>query len=276
MVDRRLSPLTGTRAEFRRAVAVGAALLFAAAAAGGASPPGAPASLPSSPPQALPGIPPEYSALAARLHKQFPEYPIESIRPSAVEGVVEVLFGGNQIIYSDVAGQHIFNGHLFDLESHRDLTDERLEEVTRIDVKRLPLVDAFDVVHGNGKRQVYVFEDPDCPFCRKFEEQLPKVDNLTLHVFLYPLTSIHPHAYQDALGVWCSKDRQKAWQDKMLRGIDPPAAKCDNPLDRNLALGEKLHIDGTPTLIFANGRPHAGTLSASELEQLLAQNSSGP
>jgi thiol:disulfide interchange protein DsbC len=242
----------------------------------GAAPPTGPVGPPSVPPSAgtpaphAPAVAPQYAALAAKLMKQFPEYTIDSIRPSGVEGIVEVLFGGNRIIYSDTAGEHIFNGHLFDLEGHRDVTDERLEEVTRLDVRQLPLADAFNVVHGNGKREIYVFEDPDCPYCRKLEEQLPKVNDVTFHVFLYPLTSLHPHAYEHALGIWCSKDRAKAWADKMLKGIDPPAAKCDNPLDRNVALGDKLHIDGTPTLILANGRPHSGTMTAEELEKLLA------
>lgn len=277
MVDRPISRRPWTASSFRGLLsAAGAVLLLSAAGAAPRPEAPAPAPAPASvAAQPTPTIPPQYAALAAKLRKQLPQYAIDSIRPSGVEGVVEVLFGGNQILYSDVAGQHIFNGHLFDLESHRDLTDERLEEVTRVDVKRLPLADSFDVVRGNGKRVIYVFEDPDCPFCRKFEEQLPKVTDLTLHVFLYPLTSLHPHAYEHALGIWCSSDRQKAWLDKMLKGIDPPAAKCPNPLDRNVALGDKLHIDGTPTIIFANGRPHAGTLTAEELERLLAENSAG-
>jgi thiol:disulfide interchange protein DsbC len=215
-------------------------------------------------------IPTQYAGLAAKLQKQFPEYSIDSIRPSAAEGFVEVIFGGNRIIYIDTAGTHFFNGHLFDLDAHRDLTDERLEDITRIDVRQLPLADAFNVVHGNGKREVYLFEDPDCPYCRKLEEQLPKVNDVTFHVFLFPLTALHPKAYEHALGIWCSKDRAKAWSDKMVKGIDPPPAKCENPLDRNIALGDKLHVDGTPTLILANGRPHSGTLTAEELERLLA------
>jgi thiol:disulfide interchange protein DsbC len=215
-------------------------------------------------------IPPQYSELVKRLAKLLPEAPVQSIRPSGVEGIVEVLLAGNRIVYCDVAGKHLFNGHLFELETHDDLTEQRLAEITRIDPKQLPLADAFDVKHGDGKRELYLFEDPDCPFCRKFEEQLPKINNVTLHVFLYPLTSLHPHAYEHSLGVWCSKDRQKAWSDKMLKGIDPPAATCKNPIDRNLALGDKLHIDGTPTLIFPDGRVHAGTLAADELEHMLA------
>jgi thiol:disulfide interchange protein DsbC len=245
----------------------------AAPSPGPADPPPAPppaAAAPAAPAAPAATVPAQYAALAAKLQKQFPEYSIDSIRPSAVEGIVEVLFGGNRIIYSDTAGTHFFNGHLFDLDAHRDLTDERLEEVTRIDVRQLPLKDAFNVVHGNGKREIYLFEDPDCPYCRKLEEQLPKVNDVTFHVFLFPLTALHPHAYEHALGIWCSKDRAKAWTDKMLKGIDSPPAKCDNPLDRNIALGDKLHVDGTPTLILANGRPHSGTLTAEELERLLA------
>ncbi|HEY3849751.1 MAG TPA: DsbC family protein [Steroidobacteraceae bacterium] len=276
MTDRSISPPPPERPNWARLLAL--ALIAAAALSpqrGGAAPsaatPPAAAPAPASAPTAHAStVSPQYAALAAKLQKQFPEYAIDSIRPSAVAGVLEVLFGGNHIIYSDTAGEHVFNGHLFDVAAHRDLTDERLEEVTRIDVGQLPLADSFSVVRGNGKREIYLFEDPDCPYCRKLEEQLPKVDDVTLHVFLYPLTSIHPHAYEHALGIWCTKDRAKAWADKMLKGIDPPPAKCANPLDRNLALGEKLHIDGTPTLILANGRPHSGTVTAEELERLLA------
>ena len=62
-----------------------------------------------------------------------------------------------------------------------------------------------------------------------------------------------------------------AAMDKMMKGIDPPAvAKCANPIDRNLALGEKIRIDGTPTIVFADGRVRAGMMSAEDLEHMLA------
>jgi thiol:disulfide interchange protein DsbC len=266
---------------FRGLVLIAACGAFEAAAADGAGaaaqPPAPPlASQPGaqavSPPAAAP-ISPQYAELAKKLHKALPEFSIDGIQPSGVEGIVEVLAGGHRIFYSDLAGQHIFNGHLFALDTHEDLTESRLAALTRVDVKMLPLTDAFDVVHGSGKRAIYIFEDPDCPYCKQFEEQLPKVDDVTLHIFLYPLTSVHPHAYQHALGIWCAKDRQRAWLDKMLKGVDPPVAKCANPIDRNIALGDKLHIDGTPTLVFADGRTHAGTVTSQELEQLLAGKS---
>jgi thiol:disulfide interchange protein DsbC len=237
----------------------------AATAAGAARPPAA-AGADQHP---APSIAPQYAELARKLSKTLPEYTIERISPSGVDGILEVLMEGNRIVYVDASGKHLFNGHLFDLDAHDDLTERRIEALTRIDVKQLPLADAFDIVRGSGKRQLYLFEDPDCPYCKKFEEELPKVKDVTLHIFLYPLTTIHPHAYEHALGVWCSKDREKAWADKMTKGIDPPAAKCVNPIDRNLALGDKLHIDGTPTIVFADGRVRAGAMSAEDLEHLL-------
>jgi thiol:disulfide interchange protein DsbC len=245
-----------------------------AAVFGVARPQAAPPPAPPAPAgAAAASIPAEYAELAKKLAKALPDVQVQSVRPSGVDGIVEVMLVGNRIVYADLAGKHLFNGHLLELDTREDLTERRLYEVMRIDTKQLPLVDAFDVKRGSGKRVVYLFEDPDCPFCKKLEEELPKVNDLTLHVFLYPLASIHPHAYEHALGVWCAKDRQKAWSDKMLRGTDPPAAKCDNPLDRNLTLGDKLHIEGTPTLIFADGRVHPGTVTAEELERLLAGGS---
>ena len=237
----------------------------------------APATAAAAPPAAAPAEPhiaatiaPQYVELARKLSKTLPEYPIVRISPSGVDGILEVLMEDNRIVYTDTSGKHLFNGHLFDLDVHEDLTERRIEALTRVDVKQLPLADAFDIVHGNGKRQLYVFEDPDCPYCKKFEEQLPKINDVTLHIFLFPLTTIHPHAYEHALSVWCAKDRQKTWADKMMKGIDPPAvAKCPNPIDRNLALGEKIHIDGTPTIVFADGRVRAGMMSAEDLEHML-------
>ena len=235
----------------------------AAAAASAAQPPAA------APPSAA-TIAPQYAELARKLSKSLPEYRIVRISPSSVDGILEVLMEDNRIVYSDTSGKHVFNGHLFDLDTHEDLTERRIEALTRIDVKQLPLADAFDVVRGNGKRQLYLFEDPDCPYCKKFEEQLPKINDVTMHIYLFPLVSLHPHAYEHALGVWCAGDRQKAWADKMLKGIDPPAvAKCANPIDRNLALGDKIHIEGTPTIVFADGRVRAGMMSAEDLERML-------
>jgi thiol:disulfide interchange protein DsbC len=267
----RLALLAGLAAAFSQAAGNAPATASATPAAppASATPAGAPPAAPAEQHVAA-TVAPQYVELARKLTKALPEYTIVRISPSGVDGILEVLMEDNRIVYTDASGKHLFNGHLFDVDVHEDLTERRIEALTRIDIKQLPLADAFDFVHGDGKRQLYLFEDPDCPYCKKFEEQLPKINDVTLHIFLFPLTTIHPHAYEHALGVWCAKDRQKAWTDKMMKGIDPPAvAKCANPIDRNLALGEKIHIEGTPTIVFADGRVRAGMMSAEDLERML-------
>jgi thiol:disulfide interchange protein DsbC len=137
----------------------------------------------------------------------------------------------------------------------------------------LPLGNALKTVKGNGARKLVVFSDVDCPYCRKFEAELTKVDNITVYTFLYPIEGLHPKAVQASKQIWCAPDRNKAWDDYITRGSVPNnAGTCANPVDATIALGNKLKVSGTPTLIFANGQRVPGMVPAAQLEKLLAAN----
>ena len=71
------------------------------------------------------------------------------------------------------------------------MTEERIAELGKIDVKSLPLNQAIKYVKGKGERTLYIFSDPDCPYCQRLEQNMVGVDNVTVYVFLYPLTSLH-------------------------------------------------------------------------------------
>jgi thiol:disulfide interchange protein DsbC len=173
------------------------------------------------------------------------------------------------VIYVDQTGKYVINGHIFDAASKQDLTATMIADLNRVDIRTLPLADSFSEVRGNGKRQLYVFSDPDCPYCKDLEHQLPKLTDVTIHVFLFPLVSIHPNARTNALGVWCATDRAKAWQDKMMNDVLPASGSCDNPIDRNTELAAKLGIAGTPTLIFSDGKMLSGSMPADQINTLL-------
>ena len=49
------------------------------------------------------------------------------------------------------------------------------------------------------------------------------------------------------------------------------AATCDHPVDRNLALAHRLGVQGTPTLIWANGSRTEGYVERAVLEARLSQ-----
>ena len=189
--------------------------------------------------------------------------------PTPVPGIFEVRFqsrSGPQILYSDAQGGYLFTGHLIEARSDRDLTEERLLKLTAIDFGSLPLDLAIKIQRGNGKRVLAMFTDPYCPYCRKLEQSLLQLDDISVYVFMYPV--IRPDAADHSRAVWCSKDRVKAWLD--LAAAEQPkvptaSASCANPVDKVLELGRSLRVTGTPTLFFANGERAGGGLPIGQL-----------
>ncbi|WP_151676424.1 DsbC family protein, partial [Acinetobacter soli] len=119
---------------------------------------------------------------------------------------------------------------------------------------------------GNGKRQIAVFSDPNCPYCKQLENQLDQLKNVTIYTFIYPIRS---QSVQPSKQVWCEANRAYAWNNLIRKGIVPQTlTACANPIDRNLKLGQTLGIKGTPTLIFSNGFKAAGVVSAEQFESL--------
>lgn len=206
-----------------------------------------------------------------RLKEQYPATKITAVRETPVQGVYEVAMGRN-VAYTDASGRYMIFGHLYDMKEQKDLTAQRLDEINKIDVSALPLADAIKTVKGDGSRTLYVFSDPDCPFCQRLErETMPKLDNVTIYTFLYPLEELHPDAKRKAETIWCAKDRAKAWDDFMKSGKLPDqVTRCDNPVERNIRLGGSLGINGTPTIILGDGTMVPGFVPASELERRLA------
>lgn len=205
-----------------------------------------------------------------RLKERYPSTQINEVRESVIAGLYEVVIGRN-IAYTDETGRYVLFGHIFDMQAQKDLTAERLEEINKIDVASLPLEDAIKIVKGDGSRKLYVFSDPDCPFCQRLErETLPKIDNVTIYTFLFPLEGLHPDAKRKAEAIWCAKDRAKAWEAFMREGKMPEEAKCDNPIERNIQLGERLGFNGTPTILLEDGKVIPGFLPAEQLEQRMS------
>ena len=164
---------------------------------------------------------------------------------------------GDELLYTDEKVSYIFSGNVLDGRNMKNLTEERLQKLTAIKFEDLPFSQAFKVVRGNGRRQLAIFEDPNCGFCKRFEQDLAKLDDVTVHVFLYPILS--QNSVDKSKAVWCSNDRAKAWSDIMLGSGTPSASRgCDNPVDKNLELGRRMRIDGTPTTFLANGQRIVG------------------
>jgi thiol:disulfide interchange protein DsbC len=209
------------------------------------------------------------AAIRKNLAERVPQLPkIDEVRKTPMPGLFEIRLG-TDLFYTDVEGNYLIQGHLIDTRVQRDLTQERLDKLMAIDFSALPVKDAFTIVRGNGKRKIAVFEDPNCGYCKRFERDLQKVDNVTVHMFLYPI--LGPDSTDKSRNIWCAKDKAKAWQDWMVRDQLPAAATCDSTaLARNVEFGKKHKVTGTPTLVFADGTRVPGAVGAQQVEKLLA------
>jgi thiol:disulfide interchange protein DsbC len=195
---------------------------------------------------------------------------IDEVTKSPMPGLFEVRVNGTEIFYTDAEGNFLIQGNLIDTKQRRNLTEERVDKLTAISFDSLPFKDAFTIVRGNGKRKFAVFGDPNCGYCKRFERDLQKVDNVTIHMFLYPILSADSN--EKSKHIWCAKDKGKAWQDWMVRDQLPTAASCDiAAIARNLEIGRKYKITGTPTLVFADGSRVPGAIGSAEVEKHLIE-----
>ena len=213
------------------------------------------------------------AAIRKNLVERIPQLKqIDEIRKSVMPGLFEIRVNGTEIFYTDANGNFLFQGSLIDTKERRNLTEERVDKLTAIAFDSLPVKDAFTIVRGDGRRKLAVFEDPNCGYCKQFERDLQKVDNVTISMYLYPILSAD--SADKSKNIWCAKDKAKAWQDWMVREQPAAAAPpgCDaSAIARNVAVGRKYKITGTPTLIFVDGSRVPGAIGAVQVEKLLAE-----
>ena len=214
------------------------------------------------------------ASLRKTIENAYPKMTVESIVKTPYSGLYEVYMNG-QIVYTDEKFSFLIaEGHLVDSKTKKDMTTERLADLSKIDFDRLPFDQAIKVVKGNGSRKMAVFSDVDCPFCKRLEQnELSIITDVTIYTFLMPLDQLHPDAANKSKAIWCAADRTKAWQDWILNGQLPKkAGNCDVPLDKVAALAKKLGVTSTPTIFFADGKRMLGAYPAAEIEKALVTN----
>ena len=193
---------------------------------------------------------------------------VDSVTRTPYAGMYEVRTNGD-IFYTDETARFLFVGKVMDLTTLKDLTRARVDEISAIKFSDLPLDDAIKTVKGNGKRVMAVFEDPNCPYCRKLHQTLQGIDNVTVYTFL--LNILSDDSALKSKNIWCAPDRSAAWQRWMAESKASPAAPegCITPNDQVLALGRKLRVSGTPTIYFADGSRTGSAFDAAALEAKL-------
>jgi thiol:disulfide interchange protein DsbC len=206
------------------------------------------------------------AAVKKLLEQKFPGAGVSNVGKSGYFGLYEAQFDG-KLIYTDPKVTYVIVGAIYDANTKQNLTEERERKLNRIAWDSLPLDLAFKRVKGNGTRKLAIFSDADCPFCARLEHELKSVDDVTIYTFLFPIDQLHPDSARKSKIIWCAPDRVKAWDTYFSTGKLPDnKGDCDNPLAATHALGEKLRVNATPTLVFADGTIIPGALPKDRLE----------
>ncbi len=195
---------------------------------------------------------------------------VDSVVKTPYMGLYEARIGA-ELIYTDARVDYLFAGSVLDAKTMDNLTEERVNQLAAIKWEELPLQNAIKQVNGNGKRQIAYFADPNCGYCKRFEQQaLMQLKDTTIHIFVYPILS--PDSTVKAKSIMCSRDKLKTWNDWMLKGQAPTAAgNCDNPIEANQALGQRINVRATPTVFLMNGQKVPGAIPLAQLEKLVAE-----
>lgn len=199
-----------------------------------------------------------------------PNLKVDGVRKAGMLGLYEIQIGG-EILYSDEKGSYLIRGEILDVKAKKNVTEERKNKLAQIKFSDLPLDLAVKTVRGSGKRVFATFEDPNCGYCKKLAKDMGGMTDFTMYTFLLPI--LGGDSPEKTKAIWCAQDKSKAWSDWMVNNTAPAAAgaNCNVPMDKLVALGQKLNVRGTPTIFLSDGSRIPGAVPAAQLEQALNQ-----
>lgn len=208
-------------------------------------------------------------SLTSALKELSPEPPT-SVKPTPLEGIYEVLIGGD-VVYLNADASYLFRGELIDLKKRVNLTDMTLNG----ERKKLMagLADGQTVMYkpkGETKHTITVFTDIDCPYCRKLHQEMNDYleAGIAVRYALYPRAGLNTPSYNKLVSVWCAKDKNDA-MDKAKSGEELETKSCDNPVKDHMMLGQQVGVTGTPAIILEGGQLLPGYRPAKALAPML-------
>lgn len=214
------------------------------------------------------------TSIKKELESKFNGMKVEKIVPTGYLGLYEVTTD-QSILYTDDKVSVIFEGYLTDAKTMENVTIKSLRQRAQETLKKLPLENAVKLVHGDGKRVLITFEDPNCGYCKKLAQNIVQLENVTVYTFIIPILA--PDSITKAKQIWCSSDRSKTWVDYMANGKTLMGkTDCENPIETNRELVSKLAIDSVPVLFFPDGTQARGMLTKEQLEARLEGKISEP
>ena len=217
----------------------------------------------------LPSANADEAAIRQAMTKSMPSVNIDSVKPSEVKGLYEVMVGAN-IFYVSEDGKYLLQGRLVDVVAHKDLTEEKLSGARKQAIDKIGQENMIVFKPKIKKYTVSVFTDIDCGYCRKLHSEIDQylAQGITIQYLFFPRAGKGSDSYNKAVSVWCAKDRNAALTDAK-KGNTPAAKTCDNPVDEHMQLGADFDVKGTPMIVTEKGNIYPGYLPAKQLVEAL-------
>ena len=209
------------------------------------------------------------NAVKQALAKAMPSVKIDSIKPSEINGLLEVMIGAN-IFYVSEDGKYLLQGHLVDLASRTDLTEEKLGGVRKAAIDKVGEQNMIIFKPKISRYTISVFTDIDCGYCRKLHSEIDQylAEGITVRYLFYPRAGKGSESYTKAISVWCADDRNAALT-AAKKGSAPKTKTCANPVDQHMQLANDFEARGTPLIVTEKGNLLPGYVPAKQLAEVL-------
>ncbi|TAL85078.1 MAG: DsbC family protein [Rhodanobacter sp.] len=202
---------------------------------------------------------------------------VDSIRVAPLPGFYQVIAAG-QMMYVSADGHYLMNGELLDLGSKRNLSKAAWARFRKAELATVPASRRIVFAPAHPKYTISVFTDVNCGFCRELHKHVAAFNKagVAVEYLAWPregvtTTSGRPTpTYTEMVSVWCAGDRRAALAAAMA-GHAPKPASCDNPVKHQFELGLKMGVNGTPTVIDADGHILGGYVTPQQLLKALQQ-----
>ena len=201
---------------------------------------------------------------------------VVDVGPGPFPGTWEVVVekkGKKYPLYLDYSGKYLFNGQVIRMSDMENLTGLRYIDLNRVDVSRVSLADAVVLGNPKGKKKVIVFDDPDCPWCKRLHGEIKQVvardPEVAFYVRVYARNN-NPNTVKKALSIVCGKKDAAKLLEDAFAGKELPEPKCKSKaVEETARLARELGITGTPAMVLPDGRVISGYMQADALHKLL-------
>lgn len=209
------------------------------------------------------------TAIRQSMTQSMPTMKIDSVKPSEIKGLYEVVVGAN-IFYVSEDGKYLLQGRLVDVAARKDLTEEKLNNTRKLALEKMGQAKMIVFKPKISKYTVSIFTDIDCGYCRKLHSEIDQylAQGITIQYLFFPRAGKGSDSYTKAISVWCADDRNAALT-AAKKDQKVPAKTCDNPVDEHMQLAEEFKVNGTPMIVSENGTIFPGYLPAKQLVEAL-------